>query len=142
MPYNVTKVEVWVGVIKDRPGGVAEKMEALAQAGANLEFAIARRAPDTPGTGVLFVAPLKGAAQIRAAKAVGMIKADSMHSLRVEGPDRLGLCAKITGALADGGINLRGISAAALGRRSAVYFSFDSRADATKAARVLKKALK
>ena len=44
--YTVSKVDVWVGTIRDRPGGVAEKLEALARAGANLEFVISRRAPD------------------------------------------------------------------------------------------------
>ena len=50
--------------------------------------------------------------------------------------------AQLCEALADAGINLRGISAAALGRRSVTYFAFDSGADADTAIRVLKKALK
>jgi hypothetical protein len=45
-------------------------------------------------------------------------------------------------ALADAGINLRGISAAALGRRAVTYFAFDSAADADTAIRALKKILK
>jgi hypothetical protein len=48
----------------------------------------------------------------------------------------------MTRALADAGINLRGVSGAALGRRSVTYFGFDSGADADTAARVLKKVLK
>jgi hypothetical protein len=48
----------------------------------------------------------------------------------------------MTGAIADAGINLRGISAAALGRRAITYFAFDSAADADAAIKVLKKALK
>ncbi len=39
------------------------------------------------------------------------------------------------------GINLRGVSAAALGRRVS-YFAFDSAADAANAIKLLKKALK
>ena len=45
-------------------------------------------------------------------------------------------------ALAAAGVNLRGISAAALGRRAVSYFAFDSAADADTAIRVLKKSLK
>jgi len=67
---------------------------------------------------------------------------ESLHSVRVEGPDRAGLGAKMTEALAGAGINLRGISAAALGRRAVSYFAFDSTADADNAMRVLKKTLK
>jgi hypothetical protein len=60
----------------------------------------------------------------------------------VEGADKAGLGAKMTNALAEAGINLRGLSAAALGRRGVSYFAFDSAADADAAIRVLKKALK
>jgi predicted amino acid-binding ACT domain protein len=67
---------------------------------------------------------------------------ESLHSVRVEGPDRAGLGAKMTEALAAAGINLRGISAAALGRRAVSFFAFDSAADADSAMRVLKKTLK
>jgi predicted amino acid-binding ACT domain protein len=60
----------------------------------------------------------------------------------VEGPDRAGLGAKMTDVLAGAGINVRGISAAAIGRRGVSYFAFDSAADADTAVRILKKALK
>lgn len=142
MAYTISKVNVWAGTIKDRPGGVAEKLNALSRARANLDFVIARRAPDKPGRGVLFVAPLKKAAQTRAARKAGLKRADKMYSLRVVGPDRAGLGAKITRALAEAGINMRGLSAAAIKGRSVVYFAFDKRTDANKATRILKKILR
>jgi hypothetical protein len=140
MAYTISKVNVWAGSIEDRPGGVAEKLDALAKARANLEFVIARR--DTPGTGVLFLAPVKGASQTRAAKNAGLQTAAGLHSLRLIGPDRPGLGAKITNALAEAGINMRGISAASLNRKCIVYFAFDSADDANKATRALKKTLR
>jgi hypothetical protein len=142
MAYSVKKVEVWAGEIADRPGGLAGTVEALSGAGANLEFIVARRAPDKPGTGVVFLTPIKGAKQKGAAQANGLATTDSLHSVRVEGADKAGLGAKMTNALAEAGINLRGLSAAALGRRGVSYFAFDSAADADAAIRVLKKALK
>jgi len=135
---NVSRADVWAASIDDRPGGLAEKLAALAEAGAQLEFVIARRAPDKPGTGVVFLTPLKGAAQIRAAKKAGFEKTESLHSLRVEGPDKPGLGAQMTQALAQAGINLRGLSAAAIGPRCVVHLALDSVADASKAARILK----
>ena len=63
MAIEVSKVDVWSGEIEDRSGGLAEKIEAVAEAGANLEFVIARRAPHKPGTGLVFLAPLRGAVQ-------------------------------------------------------------------------------
>jgi len=141
MPVEITKVDVWVAQMTDRPGALAEKLETVANAGANLEFMIARRAPDKPGQGVVFMAPLPGAKQARAARKAGLQKAKTMHSLRLVSPDRPGIGANITRALAEAGINLRGVSAAALGRRSVTYFAFDSAADAKMAARILKKTL-
>ncbi len=139
MAYEITNVDVWVATIVDRPGGLAEKLAALADAGANLEFTISRRAPEKPGKGVVFVAPLRGAAQARAAKKTGFSKAKSLRSLRLEGPNRPGLAAKLTQHVADAGINLRGFSAASLGRRCLFYFAFDNSADANRVARSLKK---
>ena len=63
MNYTVEKVGVWAGLMEDRPGALAEKLDVLKQAGANLDFIIARRAHDQPGSSVMFVAPLKGAKQ-------------------------------------------------------------------------------
>lgn len=142
MAYSIKKVEVWAGEVTDRPGGLADKIDALSGAGANLEFVIARRSPDKPGMGVVFVTPIKGAKQKGAAQSAGLTTTDSLHSVRVDGPDKAGLGTKMAKALADAGINLRGISAAALGRRAVSYFAFDSAADAENAVRVLKKALK
>ena len=138
MALNVTRVDVWAASIEDQPGGLAEKLEELAAAGAQLEFVVARRAPDKPGTGVVFLAPVTGAAQVRAAKKAGFEKTGSMHSVRIEGPDKPGLGARMTRALAGAGINLRGLSAAAMNKRCVVYLSVDSAADATKAMRILK----
>ena len=139
MALNVTRVDVWAANIDDRPGGLAEKLAAVAEAGAQLEFVISRRASDKPGTGVVFLTPLKGAAQIRAAKKVGLAKTKSLHSVRIEGPDKPGLGAQMTQSLADAGINLRGLSAAAIGKRCVVHLALDNSADATKAARILKR---
>lgn len=140
MAIEVSKLDVWSCEIEDRSGGLAEKVEAVTAAGANLEFVIARRAPDNPGKGLVFMAPLRGAAQTRAAKAVGMVKAPGVYTVRLEGPNRLGLGAKITREVADAGINMRGLSGTALGRRCVIYLAFDTSADAEKARRILKRA--
>jgi len=139
MAFDVSLVDVWVATIDDRPGGLAEKLAPLAQAGANLEFVVARRAPDKPGTGVVFLTSLKGPAQLRAARNAGFEKSKSLRSVRIEGPDKPGVGAGVTQALADAGINLRGLSAAAMKRRFVMYLAFDSPTDATKAARILRR---
>ncbi len=139
MKLKVSRTDTWAATIEDRPGGLADKLTALAAAGANLEFLIARRAPEKRGSGVVFVTPLKGAKQIKAAEAAGFRKTASLHSLRIEGADKPGMGAKLTQALADAGINVRGFSAAALGKQYVTHLALDTAKDAAKAAAVLKK---
>ena len=139
MTLKVSRTDTWAATIDDRPGGLADKLAALAAAGANLEVIIARRAPEQRGSGVVFVTPLKGAKQIKAAEAAGFQKTESLHSLRVEGADKPGMGAKLTRALAEAGINLRGVSAAALGKRYVTHLALDTASDAAKAAAALKK---
>jgi hypothetical protein len=139
MAYKVTKAEVWAVSIDDRAGGVADKLEPLAKAGAGFEMVLARRTPENPGKGMLFVTPVKGAKVIRAAREAGMGPTGTIHSVRMEGPDRPGLGARIARALGDAGINVRGISGAAIGRKFVSYIACDSAEDQARAVAVLKK---
>ena len=77
----------------------------------------------------MFVAPIEGDKLTAVAEKAGFSVSESLHSVRIEGPDTPGLGAKITSALANAGINLRGISAAALGSQMVCYFGarFDRR---------------
>jgi hypothetical protein len=138
MKIKVTEVEVWAANVEDRPGGLTEKLTPLAIAGARLEFIIARRAPEQPGKGVVFVTPLKGVKQVKAATRAGFVQTGSLHSVRIEGTDQPGLAATMAKALADAGINLRGLSATVIGKRFIVYLALDSVDDGEEALRVLK----
>lgn len=139
MPYKIDAVDIWCATIEDRPGGLSAKLGPLAAAGANLEFVLARR--DQPGTGVVFVSPVKGVKATRAAQEAGLAKSAEIAALRIEGPDKPGLGAKLTAALAEAGINLRGLAASATKNRCIVYLAFDAKEDAAKAKRTLAKAL-
>ena len=132
------RVDTWAASIEDKPGSLASKLGALANAGVNLEFVIGRRAPEKPGNGVVFVTRVKGANECRAARKVGFEKTESLHTLRIEGPDKPGQGAIITQALADKGLNVRGLSAAAIGNKFVCHIAFDSLTDAVKAARIIK----
>ena len=68
------------------------------------------------------------------------LAADGAADSRVEGTNRPGLGAKMTGAIADSGVNLRGLSAAVLGSRFVAYMAFDGVEDADKAAKAIKAA--
>lgn len=136
---KVQLVKTWAATIEDKPGALAEKLEKLGAAGANLEFVLARRAPDAPGTAVAFVCPIRGNKQINAAKEAGFTETQNLFAVRIEGTDRPGLGAKFTKALAAEGLNLRGFSAITIGRRFACYIALDTAADAAKAAKILRR---
>jgi hypothetical protein len=131
------RVDTWAASLDDKPGALAAKLKALSAAGINLELVVARRAPDKPGTGVVFVTPIQGGEQVAAAGAAGFRKSNSLHTLRVEGPDKPGQGARLAQALADSGLNLRGLSAAAIGRKFICHIAVDTEADAVKAANAL-----
>ena len=138
MALKIQRVDTWAAPLEDRPGELAAKLKSLAQAGVNLEFVIARRAPDKPGEGVVFVTPIKGAAGTRAARTAGFIKTNSLHTVRIEGADKKGEGTKITQALAEQGLNLRGLSAAAVSKKFIAHLALDTAADAAKAVRILR----
>ncbi|HEY4038727.1 MAG TPA: ACT domain-containing protein [Burkholderiaceae bacterium] len=133
MDLLVEKVDVWAAPIQDRPGALAELLKTLHEAGADLQFVIARRAPEKPGTGVVFVTPLQGDREIRAASQVGFNVTQSLQSIRIMGLDKAGIVAQLTRALGENGINLRGLSASVIGSQFVAYVGVDSPADVIKA---------
>jgi hypothetical protein len=140
MELSVELVDVWAATIADQPGGLAHVLGALRDAGADLQFVVARRTPEAPGKGVVFVAPLQGETQIRAAKQAGFNVTSSVHSVRVMGLDQLGIVGQLAQKVAEGAINLRGISAAVLGSQFIAYLALDTLDDAEKAMDILQRA--
>jgi len=138
MGYEITTVDLWFGEIDDRPEALAEVLEALQRAGANLEFAIVRPSSDVlSGKSLVFVAPLVGEEQTRAAREVGLERAGGLHSLRIIGPDRPGQLAGIARTLANAGIRVSGLWAATIGECSVQYLRLETNADARRAVQLL-----
>ncbi len=137
MDLIVERMDVWAASIADEPGALADMLEALGEAGADLDFVLARRSPEKAGAGVVFLTPLRGDAEIEAASDLGFNVTSSVHSVRVEGKNEPGVSAKITALLADAGLNLRGLSAAVVGPRFVMYIGLDSEEDADEAVSAL-----
>jgi hypothetical protein len=137
MAYLVKKVDVWSGTMPDEAGALDHILGALAEAGADLECVIARRQPDHPGTGVVYLTPVKGKKVVAAAQAVGLSPAANIATLRVEAPNKPGVGHKVFEAIASTGLNVRGISALAMGGKSIVYIGFDSAEEAARAAKAI-----
>jgi predicted amino acid-binding ACT domain protein len=139
MAIKASRNDIWMAVIDDRAGGAAEKLEALARAGADLEVVFARRTPEHSGQGILFAGPIEGAKVTRAAQEAGFKRAENIHGVRIEGTDKPGLGAKIARTLADGGISFRGMQAQVIGKNFLSFVACDSADDAAKAVKALRK---
>ena len=71
MNLLVERVEVWATSIEDKPGSLANILSVLREAGADLNFILARRALEAPGRSEVFVTPLRGDAEREAAATLG-----------------------------------------------------------------------
>jgi hypothetical protein len=137
MGFKLDRVHVWSGEVTDEAGGVAAKLSYLAKAGANLEFVYTRRLEDRPGMGILYVAPVTGPLQVRAARAAGLAESNTPVVLRVEGDNAAGLAHRLTQKWATEGLSLHGLMMSVLGDKFVGYVSFDTVADANRAAAIL-----
>lgn len=137
MGFKLDRIHVWSGEIADKAGGAADKLSLLAQAGANLEYVYTRRQPNTPGKGVLYVAPITGPTQVRAAKSAGLQETHDPVVMRVEGDNEAGLAHRVAQQWALANISLQGMSLAVLGKKFVGYVAFDTVEDANRAAQIL-----
>ena len=137
MSFKMDRVHVWGVEVMDEPGGVANKLTLLDGAGADLEYVYTQRYADRPGYGTLCVAPIVGMEQMKAAKAVGLNEVSDHIVMRVEGDNTAGLAHRLKHAWAGAGINLHGAILTVIGSKFVGYVTFDSVADANRAAIIL-----
>lgn len=140
MNLVVERVEVWAASIDDKPGSLANILTSLREAGADLNFVLARRTPEAPGKSVVFVTPLRGDAELEAAATLGFNPTGRVYSVCVEGENKPGVAAELASLLAAASINLRGFSAGVIGTRFILYIGLDSAEDAEKAISVFRQA--
>src|SRR5262249_52463480 len=100
-------------------------------------FILTRREPEKPGTGILYVAPVTGAAQVRAARAAGLAETQNPLVLRVEGDNAAGLAHRLTQQWALAGISFHGLTMAVLKDKFVGFAAFDSVTEVNKAAQIL-----
>jgi hypothetical protein len=137
MTLQIRRVQVWSGEIPDRVGGAAAILEHLARAGIDLEFVFTRPHPSKPETSRIFLAPVTGPDQARAARAAQLGPALDVAMLAIDGPNRPGIGYDLMSRLAVAGLNLRGLSVSSINERFIAYLAFDSADTATAAVQVL-----
>ena len=137
MSFKMDRVHVWSAIVVDEPGGVAEKLAHLAEAGADLDYIYTERRNHPPGTGELMVAPLGGGKLRKAAIDAGFREVFTPIVMRIEGDNTAGLAHRLKLEWARAGINLHGATLAVLGSKFLGYVTFDTVEDANRAAMIL-----
>lgn len=137
MSFKMQRVHVFHAEVEDKPGGISSKLKRLAEAGAHLEYVYSQRSLSKIGMGDLYVAPLQGSNELAAARDVGMHEVSEPIVMRVEGDDKAGLGGRLTQAWEMAGINLHGLVMSVIHGKFVGYATFDSVADANRAATIL-----
>src|SRR2546430_1421934 len=113
---TVKNVQLWSLHGANRKGLLAEVLEPLAAAGANLRVVMGYRHPGEHERATVEVFPVEGAAAEAAARKAGFAPSETA-CLLVEGTDRKGLGAQISRALSDAGISMAFLMEETVGRK-------------------------
>ncbi len=133
---SVKSVQLWILHGADRKGMLADALEPLVEAGANLQIVMGYRFPGELDRAAVEVFPVDGPTQEAAARRLGFELSDT-PCLRVEGDDRKGLGAQMARALSDAGISMAFLMAQTVGRKFAAAIGFLSAEDAAKATKII-----
>ncbi len=139
MALTVKEITLWRREIQNRPGMLAEALEPLAGARADLKVLMAYRYPGDETRGAVELFPISGKRATAAAQAAGLAPSD-IPAVLVEGSNRPGVGFEATRAIADAGINLAFLVAHVIGSKFVAVYGFDSDADRRKAVSLLRKA--
>ncbi len=139
MTVKVKKISLWRKEVENKTGMLAQTLEPLAKAGADLHVVMGYRYPGDETKAAIELYPVRGRKLTAAAQQAGL-SASSMPALRVEGDNKPGLALRIAQAIADAGVELSFFVAQAIGRRYAAIIGFETDTDAKKAAALIKKA--
>ena len=139
MALTVKKIALWRKEVENGAGILAGALAPLAHAGANIHIVMAYRYPGQGFKGAIELYPVTGKKSATAAKEAGFSASD-IPALLVEGDNRAGLGYATAQAIAGAGINMDFLVAQVVGRKYSAVFGFESDADATKCAAIIRKA--
>ena len=138
MPVTVKRISLWRKEDENKTGLLAQTLEPLAKAGADLGVLMGYRLPGNEAKAAIEIYPVSGKKVRDAATGTGL--ADSaIPTLLVEGDNKPGLAHKIAQTIAEAGADLSFFVALAIGRRYSAVIGFANDADAKKAATLIKK---
>jgi hypothetical protein len=139
MAVTIKPITLWRSEAHDRPGALAEVLEPLSAAKADLQVVMGYKVPGEKTRAVLELWPMTGRKLSQAAERAGLSPSHT-PTLLVTGDNRAGLGYAIARAIADAGISLSFLVAQVAGRKYSAVFGFESEADAKKAVGLIRKA--
>ena len=139
MPVTVKKIVLWREQVTNRPGALAEVLEPLSAAGADLQVVMGYREHGTQKA-VIEMYPIAGRKLTEAAESAGL-GPSAIPALLVRGDNRAGLAHRVARALAEGRLNVGFLVAQVVGRKYSAVFGFETEAEADAALGIIKKAL-
>ncbi|WP_321969166.1 hypothetical protein [Paraburkholderia tropica] len=129
MEFSVETLDAWRAEIGVQPSVLADKLEALGGAGADLALVLARFDTLDRAHGSVLIAPGTADSAKDAAREVGFDLGHRLHLIRIEGPERRSLTALIIRRLADNGVNIKGFWASSVGPRFTAAIAVDTTED-------------
>ena len=138
MAVTVQKIVLWRREVENKAGILANALAPLAHAGTDIHVVMAYRFPGQESKAAIELYPVTGKKSVTAAKEAGF-SASAIPALLVEGDNRAGLGYTTAHAIANTGINIDFVVAQIVGRKYSAVFGFESDADATKCAAIIRK---
>jgi hypothetical protein len=139
MPVTVKNISLWRKEVENQIGTLAQTLEPVTKAGANLRVLMGYRYPGNEARAAIELYPVSGKKATAAASGAGFA-ASSIPTVLVEGDDRPGLGLAIAQAIKGAGINMTFLVAQVIGRRYSAVVGFETEADAKTATALIKKA--
>ena len=139
MAVTVKRIVLWRKEVENRAGILVNALAPLVNAGTDIHVVMAYRFPREEAKAAIELYPVTGRKSVTAAKEAGFSES-AIPALLVEGDNRAGLGYATAQAIANAGINMDFLVAQVLGRRYSAVFGFESDADASKCAAIIRKA--
>src|SRR6266852_4326341 len=133
MPFTVKNISLWRREVENQVGTLANTLEPVTKAGANLHVLMGYRYPGEGTKAAIELYPIAGK-KVTAASAEAGLSASSIPTLLVEGDDRPGLGFAIAQAIAGAGVNMTFFVAQSVGKKFSAVLGFETEADAKTAA--------
>src|SRR5215471_11833452 len=105
MPVTVKSISLWRKEAENKTGLLAQTLEPLAGAGADLGVVMGYRLPGSEAKAAIEIYPVSGRKMTAAASGAGLADA-GIPTILVEGDNKPGLAHKIAQTIADAGVDM------------------------------------